>query len=90
MTEGCVIFLCRKVNSFLNRINPTEEQMASYIDTMREKQWPEFQPAAPLPPRTDEEKNESRERAHNLINARCRPNLSTPVKNKKKAVIFGC
>ncbi|XP_022615981.1 uncharacterized protein LOC111232649 [Seriola dumerili] len=69
--------LKKKVNSFLNKMNPTEAQMAAYIDTLREKQWPEFQPAAPPPPppppppaRTDEEKSETRERAHNLINAR--------------------
>uniref|UniRef100_G3PY65 Uncharacterized protein n=1 Tax=Gasterosteus aculeatus TaxID=69293 RepID=G3PY65_GASAC len=38
-----------------------------------EKQWPDIKPAAPpapLPPRTDEQKNETRERAHNLINAK--------------------
>ncbi|XP_070818355.1 uncharacterized protein [Chaetodon trifascialis] len=62
--------LKKKVNSFLNKMNPTEVQMASYIDTLRDKQWPDFQPTAPPPPRTDEEKNETRERAHNLINAR--------------------
>ncbi|XP_041800765.1 uncharacterized protein si:rp71-46j2.7 isoform X2 [Chelmon rostratus] len=62
--------LKKKVNSFLNKMNPTEVQMASYIDALRDKQWPEFQPAAPPPPRTDEEKNETRDRAHNLINAR--------------------
>ncbi|XP_019109018.2 uncharacterized protein si:rp71-46j2.7 isoform X2 [Larimichthys crocea] len=62
--------LKKKVNSFLNKMNPTEVQMASYIDTMRDKQWPDSQPATPPPPRTDEEKHETRERAHNLINAR--------------------
>lgn len=74
-----LVLLCsppRKVNSFLNKMNPTEVQMAAYIDTMRDKQWPEFQPAAPPPPRTDEEKNETRERAHSLISARCRRHLS--------------
>lgn len=64
--------LFRKVNSFLDKMNPTEEQMASYIDTMRERQWPEFPPTAPPPPRTEEDKNETREKAHNLISARCR------------------
>ncbi|XP_041846936.1 uncharacterized protein si:rp71-46j2.7 isoform X2 [Melanotaenia boesemani] len=69
--------LKKKVNSFLNKVNPTEEQMAAYINTLRNKLWPEFQPVAPPPPpppspppRTDEEKNETKERAHNLINAR--------------------
>ncbi|XP_072251620.1 uncharacterized protein [Leuresthes tenuis] len=63
--------LKKKVNSFLNKVHPTEEQMAAYIDTMRNKLWAQVQPEAPpAPPRTDEEKNETRERAHNLINAR--------------------
>ncbi|XP_070770031.1 uncharacterized protein [Enoplosus armatus] len=65
--------LKKKVNTFLNKMNPTEVQMAAYIDTLRDKQWPESQPAAPphpLPPRTDEEKNNTRDRAHSLINAR--------------------
>lgn len=62
------------MNTFLDKMNPTEEQMASYIDTMRDKQWPEFPvaPAPPRPPRTEEEKTETRERAHNLISSRCR------------------
>lgn len=46
--------------------------MAAYIDALRDKQWPQIPAAASRPPRTDEEKNETRERAHNLINARCR------------------
>ncbi|KAF7651558.1 hypothetical protein LDENG_00109130 [Lucifuga dentata] len=62
--------LKKKVNFFLNKINPTEEQMASYIDTFRHKQWPDCSPGTPPPPRTDEEKNETRDRAHDLINAR--------------------
>ncbi|XP_041653843.1 uncharacterized protein si:rp71-46j2.7 [Cheilinus undulatus] len=62
--------LKKKVNSFLNKMNPTEQQMAAYIDRLREKQWPDSQPAAPSPPRSDEEKSETRERAHSLINAR--------------------
>uniref|UniRef100_UPI0037E6FD80 sorting nexin-25 n=1 Tax=Semicossyphus pulcher TaxID=241346 RepID=UPI0037E6FD80 len=62
--------LKKKVNSFLNKMNPTEQQMAAYIDTLREKQWPDCQPAAPSPPRTEDEKNETRDRAHSLINAR--------------------
>nr|XP_020451535.1 uncharacterized protein LOC109957743 [Monopterus albus] len=68
--------LKKKVNSFLNKMNPTVVQMAGYIDTLRDKVWPEFEPPAaaappPPPPRTKEEKNETRERAHHLINARC-------------------
>ena len=62
----------RKVNSFLDRLNPTEAQMASYVDLMREKMWPEAPlSAAPPLPRTEEEKAETRERAHSLISARC-------------------
>ncbi|XP_074530726.1 uncharacterized protein LOC141793766 isoform X1 [Halichoeres trimaculatus] len=62
--------LKKKVNTFLNKMNPTEQQMAVYIDTLRDKQWPDCQPAAPSPPRTEEEKNETKDRAHNLISAR--------------------
>ncbi|KAM9849453.1 uncharacterized protein ACBR49_006758 [Aulostomus maculatus] len=62
--------LKKKVNSFLNKMNPTEVQMASYIDTLRDKQWPQVPAAAPPPARTDEEKNETKDRAHHLINAR--------------------
>ncbi|XP_038159922.1 uncharacterized protein si:rp71-46j2.7 [Cyprinodon tularosa] len=60
--------LKKKLNSFLNKLNPTEEQMAAYIDALCSKLWPEIQQVAA--PRTDEEKDETRERAHNLINAR--------------------
>ncbi|KAM7000010.1 uncharacterized protein LKV04_004984 [Tautogolabrus adspersus] len=62
--------LKKKVNSFMNKMNPTEQQMASYIDTLRDKQWPDCQPTTPSPPRTEDEKNETRERAHDLISAR--------------------
>lgn len=65
------LLLLRKVKSFLDRMNPTEAQMASYIDLMCEKVWPEPPPAAPPPPRSEEEKMETRERAHGLISARC-------------------
>ncbi|XP_068596786.1 uncharacterized protein si:rp71-46j2.7 [Brachionichthys hirsutus] len=65
--------LKKKVNAFLNKMNPTEMQTASLIDSARGKQWPE-QPAAAAaahpPRRTDEEKNETRERAQDLINAK--------------------
>ncbi|XP_068571101.1 sorting nexin-25 [Cebidichthys violaceus] len=71
MLKPVMPILKKKVNSFLHKLNPTELQMAALIDTMRNKQWPDSQPAAPPPiPRTDEQKNETRERAQNLINAR--------------------
>lgn len=64
--------------------------MASLIDAMRDKQWPEFPPggaAAPSPPRTDEEKNETRNRAHNLISTRCKGQLCC---SRKYLNTFGC
>lgn len=61
--------LKKKINSFLNKMNPTEAQMAAYIDSLRAKLWP-ASPAAPGAARTDEEKSETRERAHSLINAK--------------------
>ncbi|XP_026186592.1 uncharacterized protein LOC113144621 [Mastacembelus armatus] len=68
--------LKKKVNSFLNKMNPTGVQMAAYIDTLRDKLWPDFEsstvaPPPPSPPRTEEEKSETRERAHHLLSARC-------------------
>ncbi|XP_068182574.1 uncharacterized protein si:rp71-46j2.7 isoform X2 [Antennarius striatus] len=62
--------LKKKVNSFLSKMNPTEVQAASFIDSVREKQWPEHLPASPPPPRTDEQKTETRERAWDLINTK--------------------
>ncbi|XP_013126835.1 uncharacterized protein si:rp71-46j2.7 isoform X2 [Oreochromis niloticus] len=62
--------LKKKVNSFLRKVNPTQVQMAAYIDNLRSKLWPESPPPTPHPPRTDEEKDETRDRAHNLINAK--------------------
>lgn len=61
--------LKKKINSFLNKMNPTEAQMAEYIDSLRAKLWP-ASPAAPGAARTDEERSETRERAHSLINAK--------------------
>ncbi|XP_061542580.1 uncharacterized protein si:rp71-46j2.7 [Phycodurus eques] len=64
--------LKKKVNSFLNKMNPSETQMAAYIQTLCDKAWPQT-PAATSPqppPRTEDEKSETRERAHNLISAR--------------------
>ncbi|XP_054886480.1 uncharacterized protein si:rp71-46j2.7 [Poeciliopsis prolifica] len=62
--------LKKKINSFLNKLNPTEEQMAAYIDALRSKLWSETQRVTAPLPRTDEERKETRERAHDLINAR--------------------
>lgn len=63
--------LKKKVSSFLDKMNPTEEQLAAYIDTLRDNLWPDSQPAVPPPlPRTEEEKTKSREQAHDLINAK--------------------
>nr|XP_057920913.1 uncharacterized protein si:rp71-46j2.7 isoform X2 [Doryrhamphus excisus] len=61
--------LKKKVNSFLNKINPTEAETAAYVNTLCDKVWPP-DPLPPGPPRTEEEKKESRERAHHLVSAR--------------------
>ncbi|KAG7257525.1 hypothetical protein CRUP_023195 [Coryphaenoides rupestris] len=62
--------LKKKVNTFLSKMNPTEFQMASYIDNMCGKLWPAEAAAWPKAPRTAEEKQETRDRAHHLINAK--------------------
>nr|XP_055034767.1 uncharacterized protein si:rp71-46j2.7 isoform X3 [Misgurnus anguillicaudatus] len=64
----------KKVNNFLNKLNPTEAQIASYIDTFRERIWPDgetsVQPPPPAPPRDILEKNETKEKALQLINSK--------------------
>ncbi|XP_020308474.1 uncharacterized protein LOC109864866 isoform X2 [Oncorhynchus kisutch] len=64
--------LKKKVKSFLNKMNPTDAQMASYIDNLCDKQWPEGSPevTSPKPHRSSQEKNETKDRAQHLINAR--------------------
>ncbi|XP_013860766.1 uncharacterized protein si:rp71-46j2.7 isoform X2 [Austrofundulus limnaeus] len=66
--------LKKKINTFLNKLNPTEEQMTVYIDTLRDKLWPKLEKKLPLKPpplpRSDDEKKETKDRAHDLINAR--------------------
>ena len=52
-------------------MNATEAQVASYIDTAREKQWPDGAAGVQRPQRRPEEKTETRERAQQLINTRC-------------------
>ncbi|XP_064810734.1 uncharacterized protein LOC135526349 isoform X2 [Oncorhynchus masou masou] len=64
--------LKKKVKSFLNKMNPTDAQIASYIDNLCDKQWPEGSPevTSPKPHRNSQEKNETKDRAQHLINAR--------------------
>ncbi|XP_057205762.1 uncharacterized protein si:rp71-46j2.7 isoform X2 [Triplophysa rosa] len=60
--------LKKKVNSFLNKMNPTEAQIASYIDNFRDRIWPNGN--MPLrPPRDSEEKLETKERALQLLSS---------------------
>ncbi|XP_061090663.1 uncharacterized protein LOC133123938 [Conger conger] len=56
---------------FLNKINRTEPQIASYIDMLRKKQWPGGVPvdSGPGQTRTSEQKRETEVRAHQLINS---------------------
>ncbi|KAM9377272.1 uncharacterized protein KZ484_009624 isoform 2-T2 [Pholidichthys leucotaenia] len=58
----CEKIMDKRVYSFLNGVKPAEEVVAEYIS----KLWPEV-PQAPAPPRTEEEKKESRDQARNLI-----------------------
>lgn len=60
----------KKINSFLKRMHPTEAQIASYIDNFREKMWPDGNVPSLQPPRESEEKNETKEKALQLINSR--------------------
>ncbi len=56
-------------------MDPTEAQIASYIDNFREKIWPEGN--VPIqPPRDSEGKRETKEKALQLINSKCMCNIS--------------
>ncbi|KAJ8255113.1 hypothetical protein GJAV_G00201050 [Gymnothorax javanicus] len=69
--KAAMPILKRKANNFLNKMNPTEPEMASYIDRLREKLWPGGMPMVLGSGRTDEQKSETKDRAHQLINTRC-------------------
>ncbi|XP_055368462.1 uncharacterized protein si:rp71-46j2.7 isoform X2 [Betta splendens] len=58
-----------KVNSFLNKLNPTEQQVAAYIDRLQGGAGPESPPAPA--PRTDGDKDETRARAQGLLGTKC-------------------
>ncbi|XP_077589681.1 uncharacterized protein LOC144207888 [Stigmatopora nigra] len=63
--------LKKKVNSFLNKMNPSEVQMAGYIQSLCDKAWAKSPAGAPTRLlRTDDDKSETRERAHHLISSR--------------------
>lgn len=55
-------------------MHPTEDQIASYIDNFREKLWPDGN-VPYQPPRDSEEKQETREKALQLINSKCMYNI---------------
>ncbi|XP_048031685.1 uncharacterized protein si:rp71-46j2.7 isoform X1 [Megalobrama amblycephala] len=59
----------KKINNFLKRMHPTEDQIASYIDNFREKIWPDGNVPC-QPPRDSEEKQETKEKALQLINSK--------------------
>lgn len=59
----------KKVNRFLNMMNPTEAQIASYIDNFRDKIWPD-ENVPVQPPRDSEEMLETKERALQLLNSK--------------------
>ncbi|ROL51756.1 hypothetical protein DPX16_19275 [Anabarilius grahami] len=50
-------------------MHPTEDQIASYINNFREKIWPEGNVPC-QPPRDSEEKQETKEKALQLINSK--------------------
>ncbi|XP_036424971.1 uncharacterized protein si:rp71-46j2.7 [Colossoma macropomum] len=59
----------KKVNTFLKKLNPSEAQVANYIDQLRELIWPEI-PVSQDPPRSSENKNETMEKAMHLISSK--------------------
>lgn len=63
------------MNSFLNKMNPTEAQIASYIDNFRDRIWPD-ENVPVRPPRDSEEMLETKERALQLLNSKCMYNIN--------------
>ncbi|XP_077092362.1 uncharacterized protein LOC143744602 isoform X3 [Siphateles boraxobius] len=59
----------RKINNFLKRMHPTEDQIATYIDTFQEKIWPD-ENVPQQPSRDSETKKDTMERALQLINSK--------------------
>ncbi|KAL7885889.1 hypothetical protein AOLI_G00061840 [Acnodon oligacanthus] len=59
----------KKVNTFLKKLNPSEAQVANYIDQLCELIWPEM-PVSQDPPRSSEDKNETKEKAMHLISSK--------------------
>ncbi|XP_017562627.1 uncharacterized protein si:rp71-46j2.7 isoform X1 [Pygocentrus nattereri] len=59
----------KKVNTFLKKLNPSEAQVANYIDQLRELIWPEM-PGSQDPPRSSEDKNKTKEKAMYLISSK--------------------
>ncbi|XP_066571209.1 uncharacterized protein LOC136759952 isoform X2 [Amia ocellicauda] len=55
------------LNKIFRRLNPTEEKLASYVDMLREKQWPGGRPAGSGVDRTTKEKEETKRRAQELL-----------------------
>ncbi|KAK3535740.1 hypothetical protein QTP70_020988 [Hemibagrus guttatus] len=58
----------KKLNAFLNMMNPSEAQIASYIDRLCENIWPD--PAVPQPPPQSSDKNEIKQKAMQLMTSK--------------------
>ncbi|XP_015207058.2 uncharacterized protein [Lepisosteus oculatus] len=68
-----VLNLEKNLDAYFRTLNLTEARLASYIDTLREKQWPAGQPAgpspgpSPAPERTAEQRAETKQKARELL-----------------------
>ncbi|KAG7329174.1 hypothetical protein KOW79_007348 [Hemibagrus wyckioides] len=58
----------KKLNAFLNKMNPSEAQIASYIDSLCENIWPD--PAVPQPPPQSSDKNEIKQKAMQIMTSK--------------------
>ncbi|KAI4885353.1 hypothetical protein NFI96_014327 [Prochilodus magdalenae] len=59
----------KKMNAFLKKLNPSEAQIADYVDQLRELIWPEG-PVSQDPPRSSEDKNKTMEKAMHLLSSK--------------------
>ncbi|XP_026774291.3 uncharacterized protein si:rp71-46j2.7 isoform X1 [Pangasianodon hypophthalmus] len=59
----------KKVNAFLKKMNPSEAQIATYIDSLCENIWPDG--AAPQPPtQSSDNKNETKQKAMQIMTSK--------------------
>lgn len=65
-----LLLLLRKVNGFLKNMNPSEAQIATYIDTFCKNIWPASAEPQPLP-QSNDNKKETKQKAMQIMTSKC-------------------